>query len=101
MSGVWGWFGGGAAAKKKDTPKNAILDLRTQLDMLQKREKHLMNQMADQDAIARKNINTNKNGSSPPSHDHMHHAGHPDSLTPSLQQLPRLRCGGRRPTNTA
>ncbi|KAI1128847.1 vacuolar-sorting protein SNF7 [Nemania abortiva] len=61
MSGVWGWFGGGAAAKKKDTPKNAILGLRTQLEMLQKREKHLMNQMADQDAIARKNINTNKN----------------------------------------
>ncbi|KAI0446952.1 vacuolar-sorting protein SNF7 [Xylaria telfairii] len=59
MSGVWGWFGGGAA-KKKDTPKNAILGLRTQLDMLQKREKHLMNQMDEQDAIARKNVNTNK-----------------------------------------
>jgi charged multivesicular body protein 4 len=64
MSGVWGWFGGGAA-KKKDTPKNAILGLRTQLEMLQKREKHLMNQMEEQDAIARKNVNTNKNGSSP------------------------------------
>ncbi|KAJ2982696.1 hypothetical protein NUW58_g6391 [Xylaria curta] len=59
MSGVWGWFGGGAA-KKKDTPKNAILGLRTQLEMLQKREKHLMNQMEEQDAIARKNVNTNK-----------------------------------------
>ncbi|KAI0471232.1 vacuolar-sorting protein SNF7 [Xylaria cf. heliscus] len=59
MSGVWGWFGGGAA-KKKDTPKNAILGLRTQLEMLQKREKHLMNQMDEQDAIARKNVNTNK-----------------------------------------
>ncbi|KAI8629933.1 vacuolar-sorting protein SNF7 [Xylariaceae sp. FL1651] len=60
MSGVWGWFGGGAA-KKQDTPKNAILGLRTQLEMLQKREKHLMNQMDEQDAIARKNVNTNKN----------------------------------------
>ncbi|KAI0864313.1 vacuolar-sorting protein SNF7 [Xylaria cubensis] len=60
MSGVWGWFGG-AAAKKKDTPKNAILGLRTQLEMLQKRERHLMNQMDEQDAIARKNVNTNKN----------------------------------------
>ncbi|KAI1821511.1 vacuolar-sorting protein SNF7 [Xylaria intraflava] len=59
MSGVWGWFGGGAA-KKKDTPKNAILGLRTQLEMLQKRERHLMNQMDEQDAIARKNVNTNK-----------------------------------------
>ncbi|KAI1428652.1 vacuolar-sorting protein SNF7 [Xylaria sp. FL1777] len=62
MSGVWGWFGGGgAAAKKKDTPKNAILGLRTQLEMLQKRENHLKNQMAEQDAIARKNVNSNKN----------------------------------------
>ncbi|KXJ90959.1 vacuolar-sorting protein SNF7 [Microdochium bolleyi] len=61
MSGVWGWFGGAAAAKKKDSPKNAILGLRAQLDMLQKREKHLMTQMDEQDGIARKNINTNKN----------------------------------------
>lgn len=62
MSGVWGWFGGAAAAKKKDSPKNAILGLRAQLDMLQKREKHLQTQMDEQDAIARKNVNTNKNG---------------------------------------
>ncbi|EOO04022.1 putative vacuolar-sorting protein snf7 protein [Phaeoacremonium minimum UCRPA7] len=61
MSGVWGWFGGGAAQKRKDSPKNAILGLRAQLDMLQKREKHLQNQMDEQDAIARKNVNTNKN----------------------------------------
>ncbi len=68
MSGVWGWFGGGGAAKKKDTPKNAILGLRTQLEMLQKRENHLKNQMAEQDAIARKYVNSNKNGSSPLPH---------------------------------
>ena len=61
MSGVWGWFGGGSAAKK-DTPKNAILGLRSQLEMLQKRERHLQTQMDEQDAIARKNISTNKNG---------------------------------------
>lgn len=60
MSGVWGWFGGGSAAKK-DTPKNAILGLRSQLEMLQKRERHLQSQMDEQDAIARKNISTNKN----------------------------------------
>lgn len=64
MSGVWGWFGGGAAQKRKDSPKNAILGLRAQLDMLQKREKHLQTQMDEQDAIARKNVNTNKNGTS-------------------------------------
>ncbi|KAF2841997.1 Snf7-domain-containing protein [Patellaria atrata CBS 101060] len=61
MSG-WGmgWFGG-AATKKKDAPKNAILQLRSQLEMLSKREKHLQHQMEEQDAIARKNVTTNKN----------------------------------------
>jgi charged multivesicular body protein 4 len=62
---MWGWFGGGAAAqKKKDSAKSAILDLRAQLDMLQKREKHIMNQIEEQDQIARKNVNTNKTGMS-------------------------------------
>ena len=62
MSGLWGWFGGNSAAKGKDTPKNAILGLRSQLEMLQKRERHLQNQMDEQDAIARKNVSSNKNG---------------------------------------
>jgi charged multivesicular body protein 4 len=61
MSGVWGWFGGQSAQKRKDTPKNAILGLRSQLEMLQKRERHLQNQMDEQDTIARKNVSTNKN----------------------------------------
>ncbi|KAF9776606.1 ESCRT-III subunit protein snf7 [Fusarium sp. DS 682] len=58
---MWGWFGGAAAQKRKDTPKNAILGLRAQLDMLQKRERHLQNQIDEQDATARKNVSTNKN----------------------------------------
>ncbi|KAJ4267780.1 hypothetical protein ACHAPJ_006334 [Fusarium lateritium] len=58
---MWGWFGGAAAQKRKDTPKNAILGLRSQLDMLQKRERHLQNQIEEQDAVARKNVSTNKN----------------------------------------
>ncbi|KAH6609516.1 vacuolar sorting protein SNF7 [Trichoderma cornu-damae] len=58
---MWGWFGGGAAAqKKKDSAKNAILGLRSQLDMLQKRQAHVENQIKEQDGIARKNVNTNK-----------------------------------------
>ncbi|KAK3327521.1 vacuolar-sorting protein SNF7 [Cercophora scortea] len=62
MSGVWGWFGGGAAAqKRKDSPKNAILGLRSQLDMLQKRERHLQSQIDAEDATARKHVSTNKN----------------------------------------
>ena len=66
MSGVWGWFGGQSAQKKKDTPKNAILGLRSQLEMLQKRERHLQNQIDEQDGIARKNVSTNKAGESFP-----------------------------------
>ena len=59
MSG-WGlgWFGGGAA--KKEAPKKAILQLRGQLEMLNKREKHLQNQMEEQDALARKYVSSNK-----------------------------------------
>lgn len=62
MSG-WGmgWFGGGAA-KKKDAPKHAILQLRGQLEMLNKREKHLQTQMDEQENLARKYISTNKTG---------------------------------------
>ena len=59
---MWGWFGGASAQKRKDAPKNAILMLRGQLDMLQKRERHLETQMAEQEAVARKNISTNKTG---------------------------------------
>ena len=58
----WG-FGslwGGNAAKKKDSTKNAILGLRSTLEMLSKREKHLQNQMDEQDTIARKHVNSNK-----------------------------------------
>lgn len=59
---MWSWFGGAAAQKRKDAPKNAILMLREQLDMLQKRETHLANQMDEQENVAKKNISTNKNG---------------------------------------
>jgi hypothetical protein len=55
-----GWFGGGQA--KKEAPKKAILQLRGQLEMLNKREKHLQNQMDEQDTIARKYVSSNKNG---------------------------------------
>ncbi|CDM35103.1 hypothetical protein DTO013E5_3017 [Penicillium roqueforti] len=58
---MWSWFGGAAAQKRKDMPKEAILNLRRQLDMLQKRERHLESQISEQEAIARKNVNTDKN----------------------------------------
>lgn len=59
---MWSWFGGGSAQARKDSPKNAILNLRSQLDMLQKRNKHLQSQIDEQHEIARKNATTNKNG---------------------------------------
>lgn len=58
---MWGWFGGGAQ-KRKDSPKDAILGLRSQLAMLQKRENYLQSQIDEQDSIARKHVNTNKTG---------------------------------------
>lgn len=65
---MWSWFGGAAAQKRKDAPKNAILMLREQLDMLQKREKHLENLMDEQEAIAKKNVSSNKTGASSPAY---------------------------------
>ena len=60
---MWGWFGGQQATqKRKDAPKKAILDLRQQLDMLQKRERHLESQMSQQDKVARENVTSNKTG---------------------------------------
>jgi len=56
-----GWFGGGSQ-KKKEAPKNAILQLRSTLEMLNKREKHLNNQIEECDQNARKLLNTNKTG---------------------------------------
>ncbi|KAK3182463.1 ESCRT-III subunit protein snf7 [Lecanicillium sp. MT-2017a] len=58
---MWNWFGGGsgAAANRKDSPKNAILGLRSQLEMLQKRERHLQSQIEEQNAAARKHVGSN------------------------------------------
>jgi charged multivesicular body protein 4A/B len=65
MSG-WGlgWFGGGNASRRSEAPKKAILQLRGQLEMLSKREKHLENQINEQDNLARKHVNSNKTGKS-------------------------------------
>jgi charged multivesicular body protein 4 len=64
MSGVWGWFGGGAA--KKDKPKDAILGLRSHLEMLHKRADFLTAQVNKETAKAKENVSTNKAGTSRP-----------------------------------
>jgi charged multivesicular body protein 4 len=58
MSGIWGWIGGGAA--KKDKPKDAILGLRSHLDMLQKRADFLQSQADKEEDKMRENISSNK-----------------------------------------
>lgn len=53
---------GGNTANKKDIPKKAIADMRVQIEMLQKKEKHLELQIEEQTNIARKNVTANKSG---------------------------------------
>ena len=62
MSSPWSWFGGSSAQKRKESSRNAIISLRGQLELLQKREKRLQSQIDEQYAIARANANTNKTG---------------------------------------
>ncbi|ODV91342.1 hypothetical protein CANCADRAFT_122848 [Tortispora caseinolytica NRRL Y-17796] len=50
----------GAKQTKKDAPKNAIVKLRTQLELLGRKEKYLEQQIMEQDQLARANISTNK-----------------------------------------
>lgn len=59
MSFFSSFFGGNATAKS-DLPKKAITNLRVQIDMLEKKEKHLETLIEEQTSIARKNVTTNK-----------------------------------------
>jgi charged multivesicular body protein 4 len=64
MASFFSYFVGGAAAKRHNASTEAIVKLREQLEMLRKREIHTEKQMLEQDAIARKNVTTNKTGMS-------------------------------------
>ncbi|KAK9370801.1 Snf7-domain-containing protein [Lipomyces kononenkoae] len=57
---MWSYLFGGSSAAQKDAPKKAIIALRQQLEMLAKKEKHTEQKIAEQEALARKNVNTNK-----------------------------------------
>jgi charged multivesicular body protein 4 len=50
------------APKKKESPKDAIVGLRSQLDMLEKRERHLQSQLKEQEAQVKKYATTNRDG---------------------------------------
>lgn len=60
MSGLFSMFFGNNDTKK-DVPKKAITDLRMQISMLQKKEAYLTQQIDEQEALARKNVTSNKN----------------------------------------
>lgn len=59
MSGLFNMFFGNNESKK-EVPKKAIANLRMQISILQKKEDHLQKQIDEQEAIARKNVTTNK-----------------------------------------
>uniref|UniRef100_A0A060TE81 Vacuolar-sorting protein SNF7 n=1 Tax=Blastobotrys adeninivorans TaxID=409370 RepID=A0A060TE81_BLAAD len=56
---MWSWLVGGGS-QKKELPMKAIVTLKTQIDMLDKKEKYLQSQVDAQTEIAKKNVTTNK-----------------------------------------
>lgn len=62
MSALWNWFGGTTAAKRKEMPKNVIVDLREQLEMLQKRADYLSTLIDKEDANVKENLVSNRAG---------------------------------------
>lgn len=57
---MWAYIFGGNKQRKKELPKKAIVELREHVQMLNKKRSHLEQQIADQDALARKYITSNK-----------------------------------------
>ncbi|KAM9924529.1 hypothetical protein OXX59_000982 [Metschnikowia pulcherrima] len=57
---MWNYMFGGNKQQKKELPKKAIVELREHIQMLNKKRSHLESQIADQDALARKYIASNK-----------------------------------------
>ncbi|KAH3670724.1 hypothetical protein OGAPHI_001239 [Ogataea philodendri] len=58
---MWGYFFGGNPKQKKELPKKAIVELREHISTLNKKSAFLETQIQEQDAIARKNVTSNKN----------------------------------------
>lgn len=63
MSAWSGWFSGGSA-RNKNQPKEAIVGLRIQLNMLEKKEQHLNKKIDEEQNKARAMVSTNKRGAS-------------------------------------
>lgn len=58
---MWNLMFGKSTPQKKELPKKAIVELREHILTLGKKRAHLESQCADQDALARKHVATNKN----------------------------------------
>ncbi|EGW34785.1 uncharacterized protein SPAPADRAFT_57850 [Spathaspora passalidarum NRRL Y-27907] len=58
---MWSLLFGGNSQAKKDLPKKAIVELREHIQTLNKKKSHLEQQMADQDAMARKYVASKQN----------------------------------------
>lgn len=66
MSGFMSYFG--ARRDSKQTTREAIVTLRQQLQMLEKKEEHLQNKIEEELKKARANAVTNKSGTSSDTH---------------------------------
>lgn len=64
MSGFMSYFGGRKDAKQ--STREAIVTLRQQLQMLEKKEEHLQKKVDDEVAKARQNAVSNRNGENTP-----------------------------------
>lgn len=103
MASNWGWgnlWGGGNGKQTKESTKNAILGLRGTLDMLSKREKHLENQMNEQDQVARKNVASNKGGKSRQGHASTAAWPYEVDFAKDFKLTTRLCCSGKGGTST-
>ncbi len=57
---------GSSSAARKNAPKEAIVGLRMQLNMLEKKEQHLNKKIDEEHNKARQFVSTNKRGASCP-----------------------------------
>lgn len=62
MASFMNYFGG--RRDPKQSARDAIVGLRTQLQMIEKKEEHLMKKIDDEQRKAKANVTTNKAGSS-------------------------------------
>jgi hypothetical protein len=61
-AGMWCWFNDTVAEKRIDAVKNMILEIQSQRNVLKERERHLQKRIKEYNAVARKSICVNRNG---------------------------------------